>query len=161
MKDRVFMLTERPAAAGPPSPAKGGKAAAESAKSDWLNWHGSGGVLVVDDEDAVRLAVACAVTRLGFTANGASNGAQAISLFKSDPGGYALVLIDLTMPGIDAVEIIRNLRLARPEIPVVVMSGLGTQEALARTSGMRTSGILHKPFTMEELASLLRAVLGA
>jgi len=155
------MLPERPAAAGPPSPAKGGHAAAESAKPEWLKWHGSGGVLVVDDEEAVRLAVACAVTRLGFTAKVASDGAQAIALFKSDPGAYVLVLMDLRMPGIDAGEIMRNLRLARPEIPVLVMSGLSTQEALARTSGMPISGFLHKPFMMEELASSLRAVLEA
>jgi two-component system, cell cycle sensor histidine kinase and response regulator CckA len=141
------------------SPASAGRPVQDTAAPRWMDWRGSGCILVVDDEETVRTVVTRAVVKIGFTANSASGGPEAISLFKSDPGIYALVLLDLRLPGMDGGEIIRNLRQVRPDVPVILMSGYGTQEALAQLIGQNISGFLHKPFTLQALALKLRAVL--
>jgi DNA-binding response OmpR family regulator len=150
--------TAEPQAAVKPQPSTAGSPAPGHAVPQWLDWRGSGCVLVVDDEEAVRLVVARAVAKLGFSANVAPDGASALSIFKADPGIYTIVLLDLKIPGMESSEILENIRRLRPDIPVILMSGFGSQDALARMAGHRISGFLHKPFTLEELASRMRAV---
>ncbi len=135
-----------------------GAAVSDSAPK-WHEWRGSGSVLVVDDEEPVRVVVGRAVAKMGFTANCAADGARALSLFASDPAAYSLVLLDLKIPGMDGAEILARLRLIRTDVPVILMSGYGSQDALARLSGFKISGFLHKPFTLDQLASRMRAVL--
>jgi len=141
------------------APASAGQFETGNAAPGWLEWRGKGCILVVDDEDAVRTVVTHAVRRFGFTVKSASSGPQAISLFESDPGLYSLVLLDLRLPGMGGDEIVRHLRLVRPNIPVILMSGYGTQEALDRVTRQGISGLLSKPFTLEALALKMRAVL--
>ena len=88
-----------------------------------IDWRGSGCVLVVDDEDPVRTVVARAVTRLGFTSNSAANGPSALALFTADPALYVLAIVDIKIPGMDGLEIMSRLRLVRPDLPVILMSG--------------------------------------
>jgi CheY-like chemotaxis protein len=66
-----------------------------------------------------------------------------------------LVLLDLTMPGLEGQEVFRQIRHLRPEVPVVLMSGYNEQEAVAHFTGKNLAGFLQKPFTLEELAHRL------
>jgi len=160
MNPQIETLAEPQAAVKtPPSPVA--SPAPGVPNSPWLDWRGSGSVLVVDDEDAIRLVVSRAVAKMGFTANLASNGAQAVSLFKAEPSSYSIVLLDLKIPGTDSAEVMGTLRQLRPDIPVLLMSGCGSQDALARLAGLGVSGFLQKPFTLEELALRMRSALQA
>ena len=137
----------------------GSRAPMERTAPKWLEWRGTGCILVIDDEDAVRTVVTRAVAKLGFTAKSASDGLQAIAQFEADPSAFSLVLLDLRLPAMGGGEIIRRLRLLRADVPIILMSGYGTQEAIAQLTGQDIAAFLHKPFTMDTLASKIRGVL--
>ena len=94
----------------------------------WLEWSGSGRILVVDDEEAVRIVVSRVVERLGFTAELASDGDEAISLYSNDPTRFVLALVDVRLPGVNGIDIAREFRHLRPELPIVLMSGYTRHE---------------------------------
>lgn len=118
-------------------------------------------ILVVDDSEPVRIVISRSVAKLGFTSDLACDGAQALSLFAANPGLYAAALVDVKLPGgMSGVDVVRELRLARPEIPAVLTSGYslgGTMiESFAKVESV---GFLQKPFRFESLESTLRAAL--
>jgi DNA-binding response OmpR family regulator len=115
-----------------------------------------GRVLVIDDDEAVGLVLARAMSRLGFSADLASDGSKGISLFEAGPGAYCLVLLDFKLPGMDSATVHRRLRAINPDMPVVLMSGYNRLEALDSSPGLDFAGFLHKPFNMESLAAALR-----
>jgi DNA-binding NtrC family response regulator len=130
-----------------------------AAPSRWLDWRGSGCILVIDDDEAIRTVVSRTVARLGFTSVEASGGQQAVALFESDPGRYALVLLDFMLPGMDGLEILSRLQQIRPDVRVILMSGLGRQDAVGQFVGQGVAGFLQKPFPLEAMVTELRAVL--
>ncbi|MBI2514421.1 MAG: PAS domain-containing protein [Opitutae bacterium] len=122
-------------------------------------WRGSGCVLVIDDEEAVRHVAAGILRALGFDADSASDGAVGIVRFSSAPTRYVAVLLDLTMPHVDGEETFRQLRLLRPDVKVILMSGFNRVDAVNRFVGKGLAGFIQKPFQVETLASELRRVI--
>ncbi len=116
-------------------------------------------MLVVDDDSAIRSVVSRTVGRLGITSSQAGDGEQALTLFQADPGRYALVLLDFMMPGMDGLEVLARLQKIKPDVHVILMSGLGRQDAVGQFSGLGISGFLQKPFPLEELAAEVRAAV--
>ena len=123
------------------------------------HWRGQGRVLVVDDEETVRQVAARTLEVLGFKVDTASDGIEALDLFRRDASGYCMVLLDLTMPRMDGEETFRQLRLLRPDVKAVLMSGFNKLEAVNRFLGKGLSGFLQKPFEIEALTMELRRVL--
>ena len=122
-------------------------------------WRGEGRVLVVDDEEGMRITIARMMGTMGLEPTLASDGREAIELFRADPDRFALVLLDLTMPHLDGEQTFTELRRIRPDVRVVLMSGFNAHEVLVRFSGKGLASFLQKPFTLVELRALLRAVL--
>jgi DNA-binding response OmpR family regulator len=116
---------------------------------------------VIDDEDSIRTVLARSVAKLGFTASQASDGPQAIAQFESDPGLYTLVLLDFKLPGMDGSEVLSRLRKIRPDVRVIIMTGLSRQEALEQFAGQGLAGFLQKPFSLGALFAELRAALAS
>lgn len=123
-------------------------------------WRGSGRAIVVDDQDDVRNLVAHAVERLGFTVDTAGDGPRALACFEADPARVSLAVVDIMLPGMDGLELVRRLRLVRQDIPVVIMSGYFGPEAAARLRAQPSTGFLQKPFKPEALVCEVRSVLG-
>jgi PAS domain S-box-containing protein len=124
-------------------------------------WTGSGRVLVVDDEEAVRTVAVRLLEKLGFAVQTASDGEEALAIFQAEAAAYRLVLLDLTMPRLDGEETFRRLRQLRPEISVVLMSGFNKVDAINRFTGRGLAGFVQKPFEVDSLAQELRRVLEA
>jgi hemerythrin-like metal-binding protein len=123
-------------------------------------YKGSGTVLVVDDEDALR-AVACgALCRLGFSVLEARDGQEALQIFQANQERIRLVLMDLTMPRVDGEAAFRELRRAGARMPIILSSGFGLEEALQRFSGKGLAGFLQKPYRLQALADAVRLALG-
>ena len=120
-------------------------------------WRGKGTVLVIDDEDSVRMVAGRMLRTLGFEILAAPNGDQGLKMFRERGREISAVLLDLTMPGMDGEETFRNLRLIRPDACVILMSGFNEQEAAARFVGKGLAGFLQKPFTPDELRQRLAA----
>lgn len=123
-------------------------------------WRGRGTVLLVDDETTVRTTVARMVRSLGLEVVPATDGRDAVEIFRADPGRFALVLLDLTMPHMDGEEAFTELRRLSAAVPVVLMSGFNQQEAMVRFTGKGLASFLQKPFTVTELRTVLQQVLG-
>lgn len=143
-----------PIAEGHARPLKQGDAAA-------LTWRGSGKVLVVDDEETVRAVSARMLETFGLTPILANDGADAVRKFEAEPGAFAAVLMDLTMPHMDGEEAFRRLRLLSPTVRVILMSGFNEQEAINRFTGKGLAGFLQKPFKPDQLRAKLQELMDA
>jgi CheY-like chemotaxis protein len=123
------------------------------AQSPEMSDHGT--ILVVDDEEFVRRAVSQLLEDFGFRSLVAHDGEHAIQVAEQHGASISAVLMDLTMPGIDGEETVRALRDRGVQAPVVLMSGYGEQEAVARFHGSGLASFLQKPFGGEELKAKL------
>jgi len=121
-------------------------------------WRGSGTVLLVDDEETVRLTAGRMLQAFGFTVLTARDGREAIECFRTAPEIRA-VLLDLTMPHLDGEGTFRELRLLCPELRVVLMSGFNEHEASHRFVGQGLAGFLQKPFRVENLRERMKEIL--
>jgi CheY-like chemotaxis protein len=134
--------------------------AAMGASADFANWRGEGTILVVDDEQTVRSTVAQMLTAVGLQSVFGADGREGVELFRADPGRFALVLLDLTMPNMDGAEAFAEMRRLRADVPVVLMSGFNEQEALVRFAGKGIASFIQKPFALDSLRAVIRGVLG-
>ncbi len=123
-------------------------------------WQGSGTVLLVDDEETIRALGRRMLERLGFTVVTATNGREALDLYRERPDGFVCVILDLTMPHMDGEEAFRGLRNIRKDVRVIMSSGYNEQEITHRFSGQAPSGFIQKPYQMDSLAAKLKEVLG-
>jgi two-component system, cell cycle sensor histidine kinase and response regulator CckA len=116
---------------------------------------GEGLVLVVDDEVAIRSLVQYTLEDLGYTVISAENGAQALELFDRSANEIGLVLLDIVMPVLDGPDTAVAIHSRRPDLPLLVMSGIADDEALRRFGPVRIAGFVPKPFAPDQLAQAL------
>ena len=124
-------------------------------------WRGSGVILVVDDEETVRIATKMMLEKLGFTVLTAEDGRAALEVFRSRVDEIVAVLLDLTMPHLDGEETFRELRRIRPDVRVILSSGYNEQETTNRFAGKGLAGFLQKPYGIRPLGEKMRQVLEA
>lgn len=122
-------------------------------------WRGSGTVLVIDDEPAVRRVTRAILERLGFDVLEAVDGVVALETFVREREHIRLALLDLTMPRMDGEETFRRLRQLDPDVRVVLMSGYNSQNVTTQFAGKGLAGFVQKPFRADELEVQVRAVL--
>jgi signal transduction histidine kinase/ActR/RegA family two-component response regulator len=113
---------------------------------------GEGLVLVVDDEVAIRSLIQHTLEELGYTVLTAEHGTQALELFDRIGHDIVLILLDLVMPVLDGPETAAALHSRKPDVPILVMSGIADDEALRRFSNVRIAGFVSKPFGPDQLA---------
>lgn len=120
-------------------------------------------VLVIDDEIEIGRLIEAAAEELGLACTILTSALQMDS--ELDPGTVAVV-VDLMMPDMDGIELVRQLAARGCNVPVVLMSGhdrsvLRSAEEMARALGLRTAGPLRKPFRIAEVEALLAGVTAA
>jgi CheY-like chemotaxis protein len=116
---------------------------------------GEGAVLLVDDARNVRFCTRALLEHLGFSVIEATNGAEAVDVFRAERAGIACVLMDLTMPGLDGYTAFLRLREIDSTVPVVLSSGWAETELSRRFAECPPAGFLAKPFTPDQLSSAL------
>ena len=114
-------------------------------------------ILVVDDEPSVRLVLRTALERAGYRVLPASNGREAIDVYKAQPAGAiaAMVLIDMMMPVMGGMPAIQELVKINPNVRIIAASGIPDNEATAKGAWRQVRQFLGKPFSTDKL---LRAV---
>jgi len=117
-------------------------------------------ILVVDDEPEIRKLVTAMLTRNGYRVLTADSGENAIRLFRNNPG-VDLLLTDVVAPGMSGPMIADQIALMRPDIKVVFMSGYDGTQVVQRYVVEKGYSLLIKPFTMEQLGTMVAEVLGA
>ncbi|HZU53826.1 MAG TPA: PAS domain S-box protein [Holophagaceae bacterium] len=139
-------------------PAKTGAVAEEPALAPSLDLQPSGAALVVDDEPGIRESAVELLRILGFsTVFEASDGAEALEIFKARSREISLVFMDLTMPRMNGREAFRALRAIDPAIPVILSSGFDEEAGLAGDE--RPSAFLQKPYRFAQLRSTVMQAL--
>jgi two-component system, cell cycle sensor histidine kinase and response regulator CckA len=112
-------------------------------------------ILVVDDEVAIQEITKATLEVHGYRAMTASDGIEAIALYAEHKQEIGVVLMDMMMPSLDSATIIRTLYKLNPQVQIIAMSGLATNEAVQRTMSEGVKAFLAKPFTAAELLNLL------
>ena len=110
-------------------------------------------ILVVDDEENIRVAVEATLQRFGYTTVSAADGKEASAIFAQRESEIAAVLTDIAMPSMDGIALIRELIKVKPDVKVVAMSGLANESQIAELKGLNVNVWLTKPFTSELLVT--------
>ena len=107
-------------------------------------------MLIVDDERTVRDVARAALEIAGFTVELAVSGEQAIEEFDRMGDGVALVLLDLTLPGMSGRRVLEQLRERRPALPILLTSGYSVEEAADLVAQPGTA-FIPKPWRPKDL----------
>lgn len=122
-------------------------------------WKGSGTILVIDDEESVRILSRRVLELAGFQVLLGNDGRDGLAKFKEHINEIRLVLLDLTMPHLNGEEVFREMRLLKPNVKVVLMSGYSEQEVDELFAGKGLTGFVQKPFRTNDLIKTIRQSL--
>jgi len=114
-------------------------------------------LLIVDDEKNIRLTLSAALEPLGLGLDTAINGEEA--LLKLDQQPFAVMLLDLKMPGMDGIETLRRCRQAHPETGAIIITAHGTIDSAVEAMKLGAVDFIQKPFAPQEIRELVRTVL--
>jgi two-component system KDP operon response regulator KdpE len=113
-------------------------------------------VLVVDDEPPIRKLLRLGLSTQGYDILDAPSGKIALELMAERPD---LVILDLGLPDVEGLELLRKIRQANEAVPIVVLSSRGEEAAKVQALDLGADDYVTKPFGMEELLARIRAAL--
>jgi two-component system cell cycle sensor histidine kinase/response regulator CckA len=119
----------------------------------------AGTILVVEDEDLLRLAVSKALTKRGFSVLEACDGSVGMELIRAHKNDIDVVLLDVTLPGLSSREIFEETTRICPELSVILTSAYGKETVAASFAGLRIERFIRKPFQLAELVDVLQDAL--
>ena len=114
-------------------------------------------VLIVDDEKNIRLTLSQALEVLEVETDTAANGEEALA--KLQEGEFGLILLDLKMPGMDGMEVLREVSKIRPDIRIIILTAYGTVESAVEAMKLGAADFIQKPFAAEEIRELVSRVI--
>ncbi|MHB9027386.1 MAG: CHASE4 domain-containing protein [Candidatus Latescibacterota bacterium] len=115
-------------------------------------------ILVVDDEDMIRVLAEKVLREKGYTVLLAHDGETGVTVFANSPNDIDLVILDLIMPRMTGYAVFEEIRRMRPDVPVILSSGYSEQE-IDEHLFSRTNGLLPKPYNIQEFLKKVRDVL--
>jgi two-component system KDP operon response regulator KdpE len=113
-------------------------------------------ILVIDDEPPIRKLLRMGLASQGYEVLEAPNGRIALELLAQKP---ALVILDLGLPDVDGLELLRRIRQAQEDVPIVVLSSRDDEAGKVAALDLGADDYVTKPFGMEELLARMRAAL--
>jgi len=116
-----------------------------------------GRILVIDDEEIVRISCSRALTPEGFDLKLARNGADGLRMLAEEE--FDLVLTDLKMPDMDGIEILRRVKEGWPQTEVVIITGYQTVDTAVRSIKLGAFDYVEKPFTPDKILSVVEAAV--
>jgi PAS domain S-box-containing protein len=119
-------------------------------------------IMVVDDEPSVRLVLRTALERAGYQVLPATNGREAVDVFRSQPAGsIAAVIIDMMMPVMGGLPAMQEMVKINPNVRIIAASGIPDNEAAAKAVGRQVRQFLAKPFSTDKLLRVVGQVTGS
>ncbi|OJU37036.1 MAG: hybrid sensor histidine kinase/response regulator [Rhizobiales bacterium 68-8] len=162
---RIFLPrhipAEKPAAEAASGEAAAGteKPAVARGREEQKDLSGSATVLLVEDEDAVRMGNVRALASRGYTVHEASSGVEALDKFKELDGKVDIVVSDVVMPEMDGPTLLRELLLLQPDIKFIFVSGYAEDAFAKNLPSEAKFGFLPKPFSLKQLATVVKDML--
>lgn len=114
-------------------------------------------VLIVDDEKNIRLTLSQSLEMLALETDTAINGEEALAKLKEK--NFNLILLDLKMPGMDGMDVLRQVRQTRPDIRIIIITAHGTIESAVEAMKLGAVDFLQKPFAPNEIRNVVSSVL--
>jgi len=144
---RVFLPLARGSDSTPSRPAPGQRA------------RGGGGlVLLVDDEPTVRQVLRAGLVHGGYSVLDATDGESGFERFSAERSRIGALVVDLSMPGVDGVGLIRRIREQGSNVPIIAMMGSVASDQARTLEKLGVSRVLPKPFGLEDLLKLLAPI---
>lgn len=106
-------------------------------------------ILIIDDEASIRESLSGILSDEGFQTISAEDGQHGLSLLEEEP--VDLVLLDIWMPGLDGLEVLRKIKESQPELPVIMISGHGTIETAVQATRMGAYDFIEKPPSYDKI----------
>jgi FixJ family two-component response regulator len=114
-------------------------------------------IIIVDDEKNIRLSLSMALEKLNLPVETAASGEEAME--KLGQGDYEFMLLDLRLPGMDGMEVLRRVSQQRPEIKVIIITGYGSIDLAVEAMKLGAVDFLQKPFDAAEVRGVVRRLL--
>ncbi len=111
-------------------------------------------LLVVDDEETLRQFLVELFMREGYEVTDCGSAREALQ--RLDQKGFDLLVSDIKMPEMDGLELLRRVRVAHPEMPVVMMTGHGTVENAIHALNLGAFNFIRKPFAIDEILKVVQ-----
>ncbi len=121
---------------------------------EWLRRNSTGttaSILVIDDEESIRSLFKETLEDSGHKVITAATGSKGLELVKKRD--FDLVFLDLKMPGMDGVELFRQIKSIKPDLPVAIITGYPGSEMMAQALALSPLGVMNKPFNEADIAS--------
>ena len=116
-------------------------------------------ILLVDDEELIRVAVSTALAARNYRVITAANGIEALQIYTQKRREISVVVTDLMMPQMDGVALSRALRRIDPQASIIISSGRGDKARDAQTGSLGFQAMLDKPYAMDAFLRTLQSVL--
>ena len=117
-------------------------------------------ILFVDDEASLATMGQAMLAELGYEVVACVSSLEALETFRAAPHAFALVITDYTMPVLTGEALARALRAIRPDVPIILCSGLSTASAAEYAQVLGVNAFLMKPWQLSDLACTIRQVVG-
>lgn len=114
-------------------------------------------VLVIDDEEGIRDLLDTLLTRKGYTVVLAEGGRKGVELFRRERPD--VIVLDLKMPEMDGLTVVKHLRNANHTLPVIILTGAGSPELERQLYAMGVTEFVEKEFSLHRLGDALKRVL--
>ncbi len=109
----------------------------------------------MEDEDTLRLAVSRMLRKKGASVIEARDGSAAVELFRANEPDIALVLLDVTMPGMSGPEVFTELRRMRPDIKIIITTAYSQETSAPTVGGQQSWAFIRKPYQLNDLWNLI------
>lgn len=120
---------------------------------------GEGRLLLVDDEEMIRIVQKQLLEEIGYEVDVAENGRHAVELYQTSETGYDLVILDMIMPELNGEETFYQLKKLDENVKVIISSGFTKEEQLVELKTQGLQGFINKPYRDYELSKMIHDVL--
>ncbi len=135
--------------------------AIEKAKKVEKILKGTERILFVDDEEMYAEMVSDMIDRLGYDVDLHIDSTKALKAFKASPDSYDLIITDQIMPNLSGEELVKEIRVIRPEMPIILCTGYSSQMDEEKSKSFGINAFVYKPIVKKDIAILIRKVLDA
>ncbi len=118
-------------------------------------------ILIVDDEPAVRKLASAILNRNGYRTIMAADGREGRTVFEQNKNEIRLLVSDLMMPQVDGPTMLRGLKEIAPDLKSIIITGLGEENRIGEAKAAGADAVMNKPFTAEQLLTLIKNLLTA
>ncbi len=126
-----------------------------------MNIHGSGNILLIDDEDMVRKVGTKTLEKLGYTVITADNGLNGLTKYEEFRSSLDVIVVDMIMPELSGDEVVKNIRENNRTIPIIIASGFTGEKNTKELLSMPNTYFIKKPFHKREFGQLIKEALNS